>query len=622
MFPRIFNQLQKATLLIQQNRLNDADKLLTQLLINDSSNFEVLYLKGVVCGMRLKHEDCKKYLLKALNINSNHAFIHFNLAQAMSELGEDKQSLVHHEKAVNLMPTNSDAWLNYGKSLSKVFLPKESLKCCNIAIELNPNFSEAYYFRGNVLNEINLLEEALLSYDSAIRLNPSYTEAYFCRGIVLNRLNLLHESILSYDKAIELKPSFIEAHFNKGYILSQLNRFEEALLSYNHTIQLDQGHYKALVNRGEILHLLNRLDEALISYRKAIQLKEDTAEAYLGQGIVLVELKLFDDAIISYKKAIELKHDYYESYFNISLVFLLLGNFYNGFELYEYRHFLKSSFRARISFNHKVWLGEESLTNKTILLYSEQGLGDTIQFSRYVKYVKELGPKVILQVQKPLLKLLKNLEGADVIIDDTEITPDFDFQCPLMSLPLVFKTDLNSIPTSKIYLGCKYQKIDMWKQRLGQKTKPRIGLVWSGSNIHKNDRNRSLSLVDLIKYLPANFDYVSLQKYVSHEDINTLLNRSIKHFEEDIIDFSDTAALCLLMDLVISVDTSVAHLSGSLGQKTWILLPHVPDWRWLLERDDSPWYESVKLYRQYEDRQYNSVLKRIASDLCVFNFNI
>jgi hypothetical protein len=332
---------------------------------------------------------------------------------------------------------------------------------------------------------------------------------------------------------------------------------------------------------------------------------------------VLNELKQLDAALTSYDRAIELKSDYAEAYWNKSLALLLQGEFIKGFNEYEWRwknENIKKMAGER-SFTQPLWLGKESLVNKTILLYSEQGLGDSIQFCRYAMLVAELGAKIILEVQKPLVNLLQNLTGVSQLIAKGSALPEFDYQCPLLSLPLAFKTELKSIPIQKAYLKSSTAKLDVWSKRLGEKSNPRIGLVWSGSTGHKNDHNRSLTLTDVLKHLPPNFEYVSLQKEVREGDKDALIKSTIKHYGDQLVDFTDTAALCDLMDIVISVDTSVAHLAGALGKTTWILLPYVPDWRWLLDRDDSPWYASVKLYRQDEDRQYAPVLERVANDL-------
>jgi hypothetical protein len=277
---------------------------------------------------------------------------------------------------------------------------------------------------------------------------------------------------------------------------------------------------------------------------------------------------------------------------------------------------ISSSFKEKRSFPQPLWLGVESLDNKTILIYAEQGLGDTIQFCRYAPLVAQLGAKVILEVQRPLVKLLKSLEGITKIIARGDTLPAFDFQCPLLSLPLAFKTELNSIPLVSQHIISGSEKIIKWQTRLGKKAKLLVGLIWSGSTTHKNDHNRSLTLNQLISYLPSQHQYICLQKELRDIDKVVLAKNShIQFYGDELTDFTDTAVLCELIDVVISVDTSVAHLAGTLGKQTWILLPFSPDWRWLLDRDDSPWYPSVKLYRQERIGDWDSVLERVKEDL-------
>ena len=250
------------------------------------------------------------------------------------------------------------------------------------------------------------------------------------------------------------------------------------------------------------------------------------------------------------------------------------------------------------------------------MLYAEQGLGDTIQFCRYATKVSKLGAKVILEVQQPLLKLLTRLEGVDEIFSRGDLLPHFDYQCPLLSLPLAFKTDLQSIPPTSRNIRADKEKITKWETLLGERTKPRVGIAWSGGTMLKNVFNRSLTLSEILPYLPSNVEYVSLQKEIRDVD-KALLNQhsEIKHFGQALKDFTDTAALCELMDIVISVDTSVAHLAGTVGINTWVLLPYSPDWRWLLDSNESPWYPSMKLYRQEKKMDWDGTLDTLMSDL-------
>jgi hypothetical protein len=261
------------------------------------------------------------------------------------------------------------------------------------------------------------------------------------------------------------------------------------------------------------------------------------------------------------------------------------------------------------------WLGKEPLAGKTVLLYSEQGLGDTLQFCRYVKLVADLGARVILEVQRPLVSLLAQLEGVSQTVAAGNTPPEADYCCPLLSLPLAFSTRLDSIPRAAC-LSVSAAQVARWQERLGEKTQLRVGLMWSGNAAYQADRNRSIRLADLIPQLPAEFQYVSLQKEVREIDRPSLQsNRAILNFAEEQQDFSDAAALCECMDLVLSVDTSVAHLSAALGRETWVMLPFSADWRWLLGRDDSPWYPSVKLYRQRSVGDWGSVFERVRADL-------
>ena len=512
-------------------------------------------------------------------------------------------------------PTNAYVYNNRGNVLKELKRLEEALSSYDKAIELKSGYADAYYNRGVVLQELNRLGEALSSYDKAVESKSDFVEAYNNRGNVFKKLRLLDEALSSYDKAIELKSNFAETYNDRGAVLRELKRLDEAIASYDRAIELKSNYCEAYYNRGNTLKELNRFDEALDSYDRAIELKHDYAEAYSNRGIVFHERKQFETAISSYDRAIELKSDYAQPYWNKSLTLLLNGDFDLGWQLYEWRWKQEEMARNTRDFKEPLWLGLENIANKTLLLHAEQGLGDTLQFSRYTKLVADLGALVILEVQKPLAELLQNLEGVSQFVVKGCTLPEFDFHCPLMSLPLAFKTTQASIPKPSPHLVAKASTCEAWAQRLGPKGKPRVGLVWSGNTKHKNDQNRSLTLQELLPHLSRNCDYVSLQKEVRAVDKEALKGSGIRHYGEELKDFSQTAALCELMDLVISVDTSVAHLAGALNKPTWILLPYVPDWRWLLNREDSPWYSSVKLYRQNENRAWEEVLSKVAIDL-------
>ncbi len=294
--------------------------------------------------------------------------------------------------------------------------------------------------------------------------------------------------------------------------------------------------------------------------------------------------------------------------------YLTEGNLRKGWELYEWRWKTPLGQFAVRKFEQPRWDGQSSLQNKSILIYWEQGLGDTIQFSRYIKMIANLGAKVYFEVQPPLVKLLRDIEGVTEVIESGRGLPKFDFHCPLLSLPRIFETELESIPNYLPYLRPKIDDLNIWNLKLGNKKKPRVGIVWSGNINHSNDQNRSIPLALLIKYLSklSHLEYFSLQREVRPIDQPVLDEHpQIRHFGDQLNDFADTAALCELMDVVISVDTSVAHLSAAIGRTTFVLLPYIADWRWLEARSDSPWYKSVKLFRQHKANNWNPVMEQL-----------
>ena len=584
-------QQSKITILAQQGldlhqhgKLNDAQNIYEKILSIQEDNFDALQLLGALFAQVKKYPQAIKFLSKAIIVDPNHA----------------------------------GCFSNLGISFQKLRRLEEALSSYDKAISLQADYAEAYSNRGAVLQELKRFDEALSSYDKAISIKGDYAEAFNSRGTVLEELKCLEEALSSYHKAISINKDFTESYYNRGNVLHKLKRLEEALSSYDKSISLHEDYAEAYSNRGLVLQDLKRLEEALSSYDKAISLHEDYAEAYSNRGTVLEELKRLDEALSSYEKAISINKDYAEAYWNSSICYLLAGNFNEGWARYEWRWQSKSiSKTAGIrKFSQPLWLGTEVLKDQTIFLYAEQGLGDTIQFSRYVSLVAGLGAKVVLEVQPSLVKLLSYLEGISQIISKGDKLPNFDYQCPLMSLPLAFKTELKTIPSVSKNISTDEKKVEKWQAILGEKTKPRVGIVWSGSATHKNDHQRSLTLSKLITHLPLDYEYVSLQKEISDVDKEVLIECcKIKHFGDDLKDFTDTAALCELIDIVISVDTSVAHLAGTLGKNTWVLLPYSPDWRWLLDRNDSPWYSSVKLYRQEKINDWESALVNIESDL-------
>lgn len=471
--------------------------------------------------------------------------------------------------------------------------------------------ARSLYQRGQ-LGPAQTLCEAILKGE------PRNFEALNLLGIIAAQTGNLEGAVILFRKAIDANPSFAAAYCNRGLAMYELGALDAALTDYAQAIAHNPGYAEAYFNRGNALMDEQRLDAALASYDQAIAIRPDYAEAHSNRGVVLNHLRQCDAALQSYDRAIAIKPDSIHARRNRSYTLLLQGDFERGWTDYEWRlkAFIDRRDEGLAEFSRRRWLGDTTLEGKRILLYSEQGLGDTIHFCRYVPAVANLGATIVLEVQDTLVTLLTQLPGVSHFVAKTSALPAFDYQCPLMSLPLAFKTNMDTIPSSVSYLHADAIKAARWRSKLGAQRMPRIGLVWSGSRTHQNDRNRSIAAAEWIGNLPAGFQYIGLQNELRDEDRTTLkLNPNVMSFAHELSDFSETAALCDCMDLVISVDTSVAHLSAALGKPTWILLPFNCDWRWLLDRSDSPWYPTVRLYRQEKIGDWTAVFARIKEDL-------
>ncbi|HWM66455.1 MAG TPA: tetratricopeptide repeat protein [Steroidobacteraceae bacterium] len=420
-----------------------------------------------------------------------------------------------------------------------------------------------------------------------------------------------------YTQAIALNPTHAEAYYKRGNALRMLGQLDEAVASYDQAIELNPDYAFAYCNRGTVQRSLGLLDEALSSYDAAIALTPDDAVAHSNRALVLQDFSRWDEALACYDRAIEINPENADAQYNRSLTALYLGDFDTGWAGFEWRweHAGRLNIGTVRHFEQPLWLGDEPLEGKRLLIHSEQGLGDTLQFSRYAALCAAQGATVILEVQRPLLSLLSHLQGPTQLIAKGAALPPLDYHCPIMSLPLAFKTTLDTIPAAPNYLQADSSRVAEWKALLGERKRPRVGLVWSGNANNTIDQRRSIALADWIPHLPPEFDYFCLQKDVRDADRAALDASDLFSFDDDLMDFKSTAALCDSMDVVISVDTSLLHLSGALGKRTWLLLPFTPDWRWLRDRDDTPWYPSVKLYRQTAVGDWNGVFARVAADL-------
>jgi tetratricopeptide (TPR) repeat protein len=516
-------------------------------------------------------------------------------------------------RAVAIDPTQT---FNRAVSAYKAGKLGDAEQLCRQVLSTQPGHFDAAHVLAVVQAARGRNDLALASYDRALALRPEQPDALNNRGNALLALGRVDEAIASYDRALFARPDFPEAHCNRGSALEKLQRWDEALASYDRALALRPDYADALYNRGNVMKSLERYSDALVDYDRALALRPRHADAHNNRGQVLRELLRYDEALASYDAALALQPEHTMARCNAAAMRLLTGDFGRGWADYEWRWKKPSVVRTNRSFQQPIWLGGEQIAGKTILLHSEQGLGDTIQFSRYVPLVAARSAQVIFEVQKPLQALMADFAGMAQVIARGDALPAFDVHCPLMSLPLAFGTLLGTIPAAPAYLRAPAERSTKWQARLAPSRRPRIGLVWSGNPGHERDRERSIPLRALLPLLDTGAAAVSLQKDVRPDDAAVLDEYGdILNAGGEFADFSDTAAVISQLDLVISVDTSVAHLAGALGKPVWILLTHMPDFRWLLGRDDSPWYPSARLFRQDRDRAWDSVITRVRAAL-------
>ena len=449
----------------------------------------------------------------------------------------------------------------------------------------------------------------------ALEINPSSAEAYIDMGSAMFRLGQAQAALECLDAAIALDGANAQAHNNRGLALKALGRLEDAQACYRHAITLDAKSKEAWLNLGAVQRQLNLHDAALASYAQAIALQADYARAYVNKGLVLHDMGRLSEALAQFDSALRIQPGMGEAYWNKALALLTLGDYNAAWPLYEWRWINHSATPPSPAVTPPIWDGSAPLAGKRILVQCEQGLGDTIQFCRYLPLVADQGAEVIFEAYTPLVGLMQSLAGVARVIPHNTPCDNVDYRVLVMSLPMIFGTTVTTIPVYEHYLVAPPDAVRKWSGRLGPRRRMRVGLVWRGSPSHQDDRKRSLSLDQLLADLPSDFDYVSLQYQPNAGEQATLAQHQVIDPAADIVDFSDTAAICAQLDLVISVDTSVAHLSGALGIPCWILVTHSADWRWLMDRSDCVWYPKTRIYRQLAAGNWDSALQAVVRDL-------
>jgi tetratricopeptide (TPR) repeat protein len=530
----------------------------------------------------------------------------------LNALGRVEEALASFERALVLNPHYLDALRNQADTLLGIKRFEEANGSYDRAITLSPDAADLFLKRGHALTALNRFEQAIASYDGAIVRDPNCRDAFFYRGFLLAKLGRLDEAIASYDKAISSNPNDAEALSNRGAALNALRRFCDALASCDGAIALDPNLAAAFSNRGMALKEMNRLEEALASYDTAIRLQPELGEAHSNRANVLASLRRFDEAIEGYRRALAVNANDATARCNLGMVKLLTGRFQDGWRDWEARWGFSAMAADRRRFPQPQWTGDTEVRGKRLLLSAEQGFGDTIMAVRYARLVADRGAQVILELPLALASLIHQDEGVTVVIQGQAL-PEFDLHCPLMSLPKAFGTTLETIPADVPYLRVPAGHVEKWRQRLPQTRALKVGINWAGNPNFKQDQLRSIGLRRMLPLLACRgVEFFALQKDLRPGDAELLREHpQITPLGGEVDTFADTAAIVLSLDLVISSDTSMAHVAGALGKRVWVLLQFVPDWRWLLDREDSPWYPTARLFRQTVRDDWSGVVDRI-----------
>ena len=528
----------------------------------------------------------------------------------LARQGRLDEAVADFQRAVQTEPENALAHDNLGLALILQGKLDEAIACCRRAVELKPDFAEAYSNLGRAWMGQGRIEEALACFRRSLAVKPGFAEAHNRMGLALQSQGKREQAAASFRAALQSNPALAEAYLNLGNVLKEEGQLDEAAGCYRQALQLKPNYAEAHSNLGTALGTQGRLDDAIACYRRALELKPDHAASHYNLGTAYVERGMLDEAMACYHRALEYKPDYAEAHWNQSLLWLLRGDFLRGFAQFEWRWKAKDG-RPR-NFSQAPWAGQP-LDGKTILLHAEQGLGDTMQFIRYAPLVKRVGARVLVECPKPLVRLLAGCRGVDELIVWGDDLPPFDTHAPLLSLPRILHTVLETIPAEVPYLFPDAGLAERWRKELGPIAGSKIGIVWRGNPKHQNDLARSIPLSRFASLLSLpGVRFFSLQKGPGVEQLQDLDGQChVTELGSRLDDFLDTAAVLVNLDLLITCDTAVAHLAGALGVPAWVALPLVPDWRWLLDRDDSPWYPTMRLFRQKRPGDWPGVMEQI-----------
>ncbi len=617
-------------------RLEEAAQLYRQALEADPQNADALHLTGMLAYQEGRLEAAAAWIERAIALRDEAAMFHNNLGtvlqalgrpaealecfrkalglqpdypeaysnagNALQQLGRLEEALAHYEQALRLAPGCAEAHNNRGNALRQSGRYREAGEAFERALQLRPDYAEAWLNLSGALREMERLEEAEAACRKALRLNPALGEAFANLSAVLLKQHRPAEAEQAARQAVRLKPELAEGHSNLAAALIEQKRFAEAAAPCGEALRLNPRLPEAHANRGDICAWFGQDQEALREYELGLALRPASAELLNKRGFALEQLGRWDEALTCYEEAIRLKPDFAEARTNRAMAWLRKGDLARGFQEYEWRFRRRDCPPRR--FSAPPWEGG-SFEGRTLLVHAEQGLGDAIQFLRYLPLAERLGGRVLFECRPRLRPLVPERWLA-------QPGESFDLHAPLMSLPRLLGTTLETIPAEVPYLAVDAGLLERWRRKLAGAAGRKVGLVWAGNPDHSQDRKRSIP-PELLAGLGAvqGVTFFSLQRGWRPPAAGL----EIHPLEEEEGLITDTAAAILNLDLVISVDTMVAHLAGALGRPVWVLLAFAADWRWMLDREDSPWYPTMRLFRQRRPGEWREVIARVAEAL-------
>ncbi len=647
------NPLDEALRLFQNNQADESRRILVEMLRQDQSATGPLHLLATIEAQEGKLEQALSIFDYALQLAPSSGSMHMDRANVLMLLGRTTEARNAYQRALRLNPSQAEIYSNLAQAERQLGNSAEAVRLFEIATRINPTFVDAWFGLGDARFDSGDLDGAATAYARTLSLKSTHIEALMNRGTTLINLKRFAEASAHFDRIISLIPDHAEAHARRGnafvqmknhaaglqaidralsiksdnsdwftwrgHALQGLGRYLEAIDAYKRSIEIFDGNPWAWEGLGAACHRLNRFEEAVNHFNKALQLVPNNAGSYLNRGNAYRELRLYQKALEDFERAIDIDPKYPDAHFNRGVILLKLCRWNEAWPEYDWRWQYSQAPDPRTQPQGLVrWDGQRCLSGKKVLLSHEQGLGDTLQFVRYAQKVAERGAEVWLWLPKPLVRILAATPGVAGVLNRDSLPPlvEFDCYCPIMSLPKIENTLPESVPFSnEPYIAADVKLRDSWANRLGAKRNlKRVGLMWRGqANPNLPERSISLELLDSVLSLPC--DFVSLQKDLELNDLEAISSRQIAHYGTEQNDFADAAAMIENCDLVITIDTSIAHLAGGMGKETWVILPYSADWRWLDDRSDCLWYPNARLFRQSTYGDWSSPIAQVAEAL-------